>query len=308
MLSQPTQMNKKNCLIKQENGQALVIVVLVVLIALTIGVSVSSQTIISSRQAVNEEQSAQAYAVAEAGAEKALYQLKSCSGNGCYDPGNGTIDSAQYEYTITPSGVVPNYNNIYESRVEKDKVTQVNLTSLSISVNTPIKIYWWSPDSSRGSEADQGVCDADPDLASIEVTYLAKDASGGYTIRQKLAFDGCATRASNNKFTTPSIGQQVGDYDYSYYARNVLLPDYTLELDPSDQERLIRIRAWYEDTWVAVVIPNLAPGEFFPNQGYEIVSIGKSSTLQRKIRVTKSQPYLPEIFDYVIFSGGSLEK
>jgi len=135
---------------KTESGQALVLIILVMLIALTIGVAVSAQTLINTRQSVADEQSAQAYAAAESGAEVALKHLKTCTVD-CFSSGSGSVGDASYAYDITSASLVNTY--IYETRLEKDDVVQIDLSNLTglTGANNNVKIYFWSEDENRGS-------------------------------------------------------------------------------------------------------------------------------------------------------------
>lgn len=294
--------------IRQEEGQALVLITLVMLVALTVGLAVSSQALIGSKQSMAEERSAQAYTAAESGAEVALQHLKTCTTD-CITTGSGAVGDASYNYTITAASLLA--SNIYESKLEKDEVLQVDLSSVT-SPNNDVRIYWWSSDTDRGSEADSpaGTCTTNPD-AAIEFTYFAYDTGSTpqYLIRNKQAFDACTVRSPDNNFSdgtlgTYTFGSPPNQYDYSYYAKN-LPNDFSFELNAADEQRILRIRSWYNNTWVAIALES---GVSFPNQGYEITSVGTAGDYKRTLKVTKTNPFLPAIFDYVLFSGGDLQK
>jgi len=63
-----------------QKGQALLIVVLVMVVALTVGLSIASKTIISLRTSTEEANSQKALAAAEAGIEQALKTNQIASG------------------------------------------------------------------------------------------------------------------------------------------------------------------------------------------------------------------------------------
>ena len=67
----------------------------------------------------------------------------------------------------------------------------------------------------------------------------------------------------------------------------------------------LRLKPIDGDALVAVDPPD---PQVLPSQGEEILSTGKAGDTIRKIRVVKSYPSWPEIFDYVLFSGGNLVK
>src|SRR4051812_32744238 len=68
------------------SGQILVLVLLVVLVGLTVGLSIASRTLSTLKSSGDLDQSNRAFSAAEAGVEKALATIKSgsaCSGTDC---------------------------------------------------------------------------------------------------------------------------------------------------------------------------------------------------------------------------------
>lgn len=299
-------------LIKDQQGQALVMIILVVLISLSIGVAVSSQALISSRQAVNEEYSSQAITYAESGAEVALKDIKDNPSGTIPRTVLGDIDgdgADDYEYTIDEAGSAA--SNIYEIKIDKDQVAQVDLGGVPAGAN--VNIYWWNGTQTNAPDtpAASGMNCIATRPAAIEFTYAAQDtATGDYLIRRKEAYDMCANIAGN-EFTNISSGSYslpaASGNIYQLLATN---GTYSISGLSSDSQRIVRIRAWYDDTWVALELLDSAGGSTLslPIQGYEIISTGNSGDTERTIRVTKTSPYLPAIFDYALFSGGDLLK
>ena len=62
----------------------------------------------------------------------------------------------------------------------------------------------------------------------------------------------------------------------------------------------MRIRAIYNDVSVAVR-PEVS--QTLPFQSFQVSSVGSLGGVIKKIRVTKSLPALPSIFDFGLFSG-----
>jgi len=152
---------------------------------------------------------------------------------------------------------------------------------------------------------DSGTCNGSPNMSAVEFNSLAQSSTNSYLIRDKQVFDACAVRTDPNNFSLATAGSyDIDGNDYSYYAKSSS-GDYSLKLEPTDKQRLLRIRSWYNTVWVAVVIDNSLT---FPNQGYEIISTGTAADHERTVRVTKTTPYLPAVFDYVLYSGGDLQK
>ena len=69
---------------------------------------------------------------------------------------------------------------------------------------------------------------------------------------------------------------------------------------------LVKIRPIYNQTKIKVTGTGTDP---LPVQAYAIDSQAKSPTLESKaIQVSRTIPATPAIFDYVLFSGGSIVK
>ncbi len=64
--------------------------------------------------------------------------------------------------------------------------------------------------------------------------------------------------------------------------------------------KILRIRPIYNDVSVAV---RPEAGSPLPFQSYQIGSVGSFGGVVKKVRVTKTLPSLPSIFDFGLFSG-----
>jgi len=268
-MRKPAKTARRSSAFSNQRGQILLPLVLVMLISLGMGVAIAYRVISTTHQAVVLTQSDQAYHCAEAGVEEALEKLK----NGDSSPGSGELRDASdnlictFDYSVGALGGGP---NPVEFTLEKDGVFQVDLGGYS----GDLEIYW-------GKDNDQ---------ASL-VVAVVKGSAGSYTM-EKYAYN-CEnhTVVSGNGFT-----QFVATGDEDYPCKMSVGP-------LTDDSPLLRIRALYNGTRVRVVPFDAS----FPAQGYEITSTGRAGESERVVVATRSNPTLPAIFDYVLFSGSETE-
>lgn len=280
-------------------GQTLVIVLLAMVASLTVGLAVSTRTISTLRQTTFTSQAAAALAAAEGGAEEALKRLAdtsdSCSANVINGASGCVYDAVNRRYTSGPclpstnpttfsgageSGASFSYcveeggGSDYTFDLEKDKTHE-------------IKVNKGDPGGYSGSQLE--VCwyiqNFDPSpAASLEIINVS-----GTSVLARSPYNSNTDGASGNGF----MSGPAGSSPYKNCATVVTTVD-------GNSVKLVRIRAIYNDVSVAVK-PEV--GQTLPFQSFQINSVGSLGTVVKKIRVTKSLPALPSIFDFGLFSG-----
>jgi len=260
--------------LKRRSGQTLIIVMVIMVISLSVGLAVSTRATSSLRRVTQTYQSAQALSFAESGLETALAVADLSTHMGDHDMGDIDEDGVATDcsYTVSLAGSTGNF----VSFLNRDLVQQVNLVAGSGSGT----VYW-----SADSEED----------AAMVITLLYLDGTDYKII--KYAVDPNASRRVNNGFAVPSIGSSSYDgVTYSY--------GQTFATPVGKTPVALRIRSMYNtgaiSFWVSAA--NL------PGQGYRITSTGKKGSSIRKAEVSVGQPAAPSMFDYVLFSGGNLQK
>lgn len=265
--------NLINPLINQK-GQALLIIVLVMVVALTVGLSVASRTIINLRNTQEQVSSQKALSAAEAGVQQALKNSANVAGNFA---GNTTYNTTIGQVLGT-SPFLLNGGNF----LPKNDAIYVWITPYStISANlwqTPwngnLTLYWGDT---------SGECNN----AAIEVAVISGDRSN--PVLTRYAFDPCPARRGNNNFQAATAGlTTIAGKGLSY--RSVISITNGL---------LVRVNPIYSSSYVG------AGGSVaLPPQGSIITSTGISdSTTQRKVTVYQGYPEIPaEVFPYTLFS------
>lgn len=270
----------------KQKGQAFLIVLLVTVIALTVGLSVASRNIVTLRTSREEVSSQKALAAAEAGIEQVL---KSGTAKA------GSLTGANY--TATPTNVVGaqflvNGGNV----VPKDEGADIWLVEHDGPGGTPnystswtgnLRIYWGLP---------SDVCDPNPavnTMAALEVAVVSGTVASPVLTRD--TYDPCAARASTNNFSVPSSGAfTVGNKTFSYSTVAISITSGFL----------VRVVPLYASSSMGVTGHDAALNPLaLPTQGIFVEAIGVSSGTTRKLNVFRGYPSLPSpFFLYGLFS------
>jgi Tfp pilus assembly protein PilX len=263
-----------------ESGQALIILLLIMVVGLTVGLSIATRTITDLRISTQSEESQKAFSAAEAGIEDALRRdLATFFGT------SSTITpGVTYSTTVTPQGNTNQF--VTEQPVAKDDVAQIciNVTNLCPNGGTvpqEFDVYW--------------VKQGETDDASLEITEVYE--SGGTFQISKNSYNADHSRSNGFSNSTKGPFPLVGDTTF--------LNKATISLNSG--ARILRIRLFYNNATVAVVATQPV-GSILPLQSYKISSTGTSGQITRKVEVTKSLDALPPIFDYVLYSGTDISK
>lgn len=278
---------------RNQSGQIVVLLLLIMLVGLTIGLSVTTRTLQQMKVATVSEQSSRAYTAAEAAIEEALRQELAGGMTGSVGLGP-SISEAKYEVEETAE---------FSLTVQRDEIAQVNLHDFTGSA---IDVYWVSE-----SDPNENINEP-PGRASLELTFIKKDGEDYSVIRFAVNAD---ARSASNGFTDPGGSDTSGgvdlvstdtggcsfDPDGRGYCNKVAVTGL------SDIE-ILRVKPFYNRATILVESspPGLLSSQLFTISG-EATARGD---VTRKVEVTKAPPALPPIFDYVIFdgSGNALRK
>lgn len=271
-----------------QSGQALLIILLVMAVGLTIVLSIVSRTVTDIRVSREQEESARAFSVAEAGIEESL--------------------RAGFAKDVTLEGITAKVIEIgqgggsefvFEEPVDQGDTQTVWLVEHYSDGNLDpgisyggswIEICW-------GNEATIG--DTTP---ALEATIVYEEWDGFKVFRA--TFDPNSGRTLINKFgsTNPgscSVTVDGQTFTFPFKARIEPLPVCILYA--------LRLKLLYNTEAQALGIKGDVS---LPTQGkcYESTATVVESGITRKVRQCQSYPAPPAIFDYVLFSGGGLTK
>jgi len=258
----------------RQAGQTLLIVVLVMVISLTVGLSIASKTITNLRISTEEVSSAQALSAAETGVSQSIK-------SGTNTPQTSLPNTATFNASSTAvsgTNFLINAGNV----IPQDEGTDVWLIAHKslggLDFTSPwtgtLTIYWG--DSSAGC-----------DNAALEIVKITGTlASNAVSTRD--GYDPDSTRYLSNKLTNvspsfPSVSGKTFCYTKDISVTNGLL---------------VRIIPLYTNTVLAV-----SGGlNSLPQQGSIITSTGTSGNVVRKISVVANYYSLPsQFFTYGLF-------
>ena len=267
-------MFKLRAIFKERSGQAtLVIVVIVMVVSLAVGVAASNRAISNIKRVSYTSQSDQALHCAESGAEVALNQIA-----GDLEGGSSPLKSIgpiTLTDTRTPPTPICSYSYVVSEFIAlgPDGILDYPLVKQDDVQEVNLEGYNGNVDFYFGSD----------NTASLELTFI-KGSSPPYSVEKKAYY--CA---SSNDFEDGSINSGQGLPCGAGFSIN--------------EYKIVRMRPLFADTKIVVEF-----GSDSPSQGYVIDSVGKADTVERKVRVIRTKPQLPAVFDYAIFSEQPLSK
>lgn len=258
----------RKSIFKNEKGQTLVIMFVIMVIALSIGIAVSSRFVGGLSLITQSDQSSRAIAVAEAAIEHLLllpiatledYALNGTCGSDCtlsITSGEGQVMTANATLSKLGGSEDP-----YLIDLTVDETSQVNL--VGYPTNTDFFVCWNEPDMSVTGIYIHGT------VGSYEADAFSYNPP-------------TTTHAENNFSTTTAL---------SGYSNCITIASV-------DDSALLRLKAVYNEGFV-VIIP--ASGEILPTQGILIESVGTAGNSTKTVSVIITDPILPAQFDYTIF-------
>jgi len=263
---------------KAQKGQALLIVVLVMVIALTIGLSVASRSVINLKLSAEDQNSQKAFFAAEAGIEQALKTKQPVSI--AQSLGNNSQISQVNIQAVTGNALL--FNN--GLTIAKDDGAEFWLTNYS---PTPTSLY--SPPYWNGTiTLYWGTSAGDCNDAALEIMIITGSKTSPSLARY--AYDPCINRRSENNFSAPNAGGSVNGKTFPYATGPLRITNGIFA----------RVIPLYSSTQIGVTAGK--GSDNFPLQGQVITSLGSAGSTQRKISYFQGYESLPSEFFYSLFS------
>lgn len=289
------------------SGQAILVVLLIMVIALTVGVSVSLRSIKNIKISTRTEESQRAFSAAEAGLEAVL----SDSGGGTVTGDLSSVTNQTVSYSATKDYYGDGQEFVFPQKTGRDDTQQVWLISHEEG-NTGLP-------TENCTAADQfkrcylgnslTLCWGNgSENPALEATLIFKEGIE-YKIK-KFAIDPLTTRANNFETADDNnsgSGLQA-DCSVGLYRKVISFPAGVLNI-------AVRLRLLYNTTEQELAVKSIDPTFNLPYQGLVYRSSGSTKvsgtneTAQvRTLEFKKSYPYLPGLFDFALFSGTAITK
>lgn len=249
-------------------GQVGIIILLIVVVMSTIGVSVVSRSSTDVSLSRSAEDANRAFDAAESGAEQALSDTSALNPDNP-DSVTGTITSipnVSVDYTV-------NKLTVLDTVVDEGYSASLNVGTAPDGGNLSIN---WS------TQAD---CGENP--ASLVITvYADLGVSPAY---RKVYAGACAHTPTDN---FPLAGAGSGGY----------LRSTVVTLTSTDA--FVRIRPVYNQTAIRVA----SAGWSLPVQQFQVTSTAQSTLNKetKALQVDRTLPQAPSVFDFTLFAGGTI--
>lgn len=256
---------------KKSSGQALLIVLLVLSVALTAGLSLVARTTTDISISQKETESNKAFEAAEAGVEEAL---KKIAEGGISDSQTIPLESGATA-NVQFSSITTGQSAIRSLRSGESATFWLNNFTLDGEVFPSNEVVW------QGGVNSFKVCWNDSLVNNnVEViVYYQQGTTYGFDRFYK---GNSSTTCSQTGFGQGMTITYKGEYKF-----------FNVRFYDTDTNKTVRF---------------LAEGTGLPPQGKIIESQGQVGDVSRRIQVTKTWPELPSFFDFILFSGGDLTK
>ncbi len=288
-----------------QRGQVLLIVVLVIIVISTIGLSIATRSITSLRTSTEEAESQKALAAAEAGIERTVQgsvpielSLQTVLGskgdpNSSYSTKVDQVNSSKF--LINGGNLIPKDEGADVWFIKHNSDNSLDYSASSYCPSPPacstspqfLNLFW-------GSSSD-GCGDA-----SVQAIVVARDQVSPYEIKSyRYTYDACSIRRSENHFG--SVTSEDNVIDGVSFKYRTPLNDLAGNITPVNSKNIISMRVVpiYKDAAIGVYACNNGNGNCtsLPSQGYKITSTGTSGQASRKLTVFKGYPqtYLPYV-------------
>lgn len=281
---------------KNQKGQIILILVLVMTVALSIGISVIQRSLSDIATSTKVEESSRAFSAAEAGIDKAIQNSQPISvpiplGN------ESTIQSVNVNS-------VPEANQALEyPPITKEQFAHVWLanpdTLAQVYTDGTLGIYWGNSDASG---------DGRP---AIEITVVYLNTSNVYKSK-KYFYDKSELNRPNgfDKLTTGCPSEPIDtsrSTQKRFFCKKDICVDNTAACLPGLSKLiLVRARLLYNSKPQAFAVKPTSGS--LPVQARTFTSTGIAGQTTRKVEVFREDNVVPFYFDYGVFSAGEINK
>lgn len=281
---------------KQE-GQTVLIVLLMTSVILTIGLSVVSRSVTDIRISNQTQESARAFWFAQGKLEQAIKTNSGITSN----------VSIGVSYNVVKTDVGGGSSLAFPEKVDEGRI--VNLWLVDHASNGDFSNTFYQGDSVTVyfGNGGQTLSASSP---ALEATLIYKGASGGLFYSRRFFYDPYSLRGSGSTLTVTPGSYNVGGKDLAYRAvvnlasASPALPDYGSS--GSRKPYVLTLKLLFNTSSQNLAVES-SSGTIF-NQGSLYISTAtiQSSNISRKVTEFRSWSGVPEVFNYLLYSGGDI--
>lgn len=286
----------------REKGQAVLIILLVMAVALTVVLSVVGSTTSDIRISSNESESLRAFSAAESGVERALVTNSSAQ---------GFVGDATFNATVTSLASGQKSFNYPTNLTDGDMavvwfVSHAGDGSLICDASNPcftgntVKVCWGKTGTPSGSST----------TPAVDVTFYFLQTPGDYSTARivKAIYDPNSSRLASNSYSSSDPGTcTIGTTNYAFSKTidvgvlGVPAGSYTI----ANGMQFMTARVLYnsdQDQSIGFDF-NFAGDSAIPSQGFQIDSTGTLNTATRRVVVTNQYVGMSPILGAAMFSA-----
>lgn len=261
-------MKKRYQTANKQTGQVAIIILLLMVVLLTVGLSLASRTTQDLFLSQQESESARVFNAAEVGIEDALTQDFSSITGTVQLPDTNIVPDVTTETTITPE-------NSVSTQIVEGAALEVNLAGYTGNMT----INWGQENATCNTDV------TNPGVASLLVSIYYEDAGTTKVIHEALT--PCDRNPPDDFFTAG-----ITDGEPGYHSQ------YTI--DPPANPHFARVRAVYDGTTLKVDGSGSFPVQSFVIRASATTDVGEES---RTVAVDRSLSGAPAIMDFAVYSG-----
>ena len=295
----------------KQKGQVIIILLLIMLVALSLGIALTQRSVSDVTTATQAEQATRAYSAAEAGIQKAL--------SSPLPIGSALPLSNNSSVVVNSSGYMP-YNGTYAGIEYPPIGREVTAQFWFVDPATALPTAFYT-----GSSVDVYYGNENTtDLPAVEVKFVV--FKNNTFLSKNYYFDSSSSRttgANDNNFNyTTGCGTQIlatgilGSNRTFYCKQNVAITDPTDNTAPYDVCNsstacipiLARVRFFYINENHSLALAPVGAGVQFPPQVQIYNALGVAGQSQKRIQAYKVRDVIAPWFDFAIFSTNEIRK
>lgn len=285
-----------------QKGQALLVVILIMAVSLTVGLSMVARSITNSRTSNEEENSQRAFSAAEAGIQFASQSAVMLNINKGIQFNN--YASATASATVvgnTPLLVLDGGDGVQQDQGVDLWLMNHDTSNYSTALSGNLTVYWQGNTSCTAVGSPSQI-----NTPALEFLLLT-GSSANAAVLTHYVIDPCATNRNNN-FSNTSLTLSTSGISSSdcstYNITNCSSYNLSTTISNISNGLLMRIVPLYAGTLIAVKATNSSGSPInLPKQGTQVTSLGAAGGTQRELIYYQGYPMLPpELFQYSFFA------
>ncbi len=288
-----------------KSGQAVLIILLTMVVALTVVLSIIAATTSDIKLSATESSSLRAFSAAESGVEKALLSNSSSNGsinNATFNSNIGSLAQGAGNFNY-PVDLVSGDSGVFWFVSHASNGTFVCDASHPCFTGNLIKVCWGKPGTSSTSAT----------TPAIEISAFYLSTPGNYTTSKvvKAVYDPNGTRRSLNSYDAIDSGScTINNISYAFQKQFDLgalgIPAGSYGTVNGLQFMPVKMLYNTDVAHPMAMDVNLGTDSNLPSQGNLIDSTGSLNQSTRKVEVTRAYNQAPPPFDAAVFSPGGL--